>query len=555
MAPLATTGETEAGPDKSCWPSSLPVYGLTATADWSATELEAELTAADRVAAPRRPSRRVLAFAGLGIAALTLAIGAMMSRGRSDPTGAEATRSIGVILFTNLSGERDNQYFSEGMTQEIADALGRIPGLRVAFHRPLENAPLLKPLDLARALGVQTLLQGAVQRSGNRIRVSAHLVNGNDGLQLWSGKFDRQASDVFELQDEVARAIASELKLTLAMGSGASFARVSTKDPEAHNLYLEGMYLLQRRGARNIYRSITLFERALERDPRFARAWAGIALADAIVITWDDVNADTMLARSVDAARRALAIDSTTSDAWTALGEATGARWQYDEAVPAFERAIELDPNNPTAHQWYAEILARLGRFDEARVHLATALQLAPLSPVVNTQVGRVELQARNLDKAETALRKVLQLDSTYRTAHTLLGAVHLQRRQYDRAIDEFRKSMLFGGTRGSLNLGFLGHAYALAGQTDSARVILRELEVRRAGGENVMHASLALIYDALGDRARALAQLDTAVAKYDAVIQMHGREAIFDPLRRDARGAVLLARAGDLRPGARQQP
>jgi TolB-like protein/Tfp pilus assembly protein PilF len=453
---------------------------------------------------------------------------------------------VGVTPFINLSGDRTNDYFSEGVTQEIAGALGRVPGLRVAFHNPAiaagaDEAPT-DPRALGRSLRVETVLQGTVQHADNRVRITARLVNTADGYQLWSEKFDREMADVFALQDEVARAIAGGLQLALAPGGRDTLVRVTTTDPEAHLLYLRGMYFWNRRGSENIYKSVTLFHGAVERDPSFARAWAGIALAYAVVVTWDDVDVPTTLARAVEAADRALALDSSTSEAWTAIAKAKSSLWENAAASAAFERAIALDPNNATAHQWYGEHLGRLGRVDEGLAHIRRAQQLAPLSLVVNTQEGRLEVQARRFGRAKAALARVLELDSTYRTAHTLLGAAHLQEGSYARAIASFQRALELSGRRRSLDLSFLAHAYATAGQRDSARALLAELEARRRAREPFSYAGLALVYESLGDRKRAIAMLDTAVMRYDPLLGMHASEAVFDPLRGDQRGARVLA-------------
>lgn len=347
------------------------------------------------------------------------------------------------------------------MTQEIADALGRVPGLRVAVKQPGPgegagtSGAEADPRTLGRAMRVETVLTGSVQRSGDLVRVAARLVNTEDGFQIWADKFDGEIADVFALQDDVARAIVAKLKLTLAPGVRDSLVRVVTTDPEAYNLYLQGMYFWNRRGSQNIYKSVTYFKRAIERDPRFARAWAGLALAYAIVITWDDVDVPTTLDLAFDAARRALALDSTTSDAWTATAEANQALWRNSEATDAFKKAIALDPNNATAHQWYAEHLAHLGRFEEARARIHIAQRLAPLSLVVNTQEGRIELQARRFTQAKKALDYVLELDSTYRTAHALLGAVYLQQREFDKAIASFRRAIAVSAARRTIDLSF----------------------------------------------------------------------------------------------------
>ena len=514
----------------------------------SAFELIAGLDAAMVIGTPsRRRSKRGMILGAVAVAVLVSIAGVTwLVRDRTRTVATRPARSVGVTPFVNLRGSDTDDYFSEGVAQELADALGRVPGLRVAFHNPAVSpgagATQADPRMLGRALGVETVLQGTVQRSGNRVRVTARLVNTDDGFQLWSETFDRQIADVFALQDEVARAIAGGLQFALAPGGRDTLVRVTTTDPEAHLLYLEGMYFWNRRGAANIYKSVTLFERAVERDPGFARAWAGIALAYAIVVTWDDVDVTKTLARATAAANRSLALDSTTSDAWTAIAEAKSSLWQNAEASSAFERAIQVDPNNATAHQWYGEHLGRVGRYDEGLAHVRRAQQLAPLSLVVNTQEGRLELQSRRFPQARAALRHVLELDSTYRTAHTLMGAAFLQEGDRARALTSFRRALELSGTRRSLDVSFLAHAYGTIGQPDSARALLAELDARRRAGEPISFAGLALVHESLGDRERALSMLDTAVSRYDAVLGMHATEAVFDPLRRDPRGARILA-------------
>lgn len=461
-----------------------------------------------------------------------------------DDTAATQARSVGVLPFVTYGGDSTQDYFSEGVSQEVAHALGRVPGLRVALHTPFGREQERASSDLralARQLDVETLLLGTVQRSGDRLRVSARLVDAATGYNVWSDRFDRSAEDVFALQDDIARSIASGLQLTLAPGVRDSLVRAGTDDPEAHRLYLQGMYAWNRRGTTNLYRSIELFEQALERDPDFARAWAGLALAKAVLVTWDVVDVPATLAAAQEAANRALALDSTTADAWVAIAEAQSALWRNADANASFGRAIALDPNNATAHQWYGEHLGRLGRHDQGLAHVATAQQVAPLSLVVNVQEGRLLLQARRYDRAAAALRHVLALDSTYLTAHTLLAATLLQQGEHDEAIASYRRALALDPGRVPV-LAFLANAYAAAGMRDSALAILATLEERRRGGKPVSYAGLAVVLQGLGQHERALAMLDTAVQRYDGMLGMQVQEPVFDPFRASERGRAILA-------------
>ena len=503
------------------------------------------LIALDQPDAKRSPATITRAVALASAAVVLIAVALLVtkfSRGsrRAEPPG---TRSVGVVRFTNLSGNKDNEYFSEGVTQEITDALSKVPGLRVASQAASAAEVPPDARALGRALGVETVLQGSVQRAGDRVRISARLVDTRDGFQIWSDKYDRDVKDVFALQDEIARAIANGLQLRLTTGMADTLVRVATNDPEAHSLYLQGMYFWNRRGAEMIHKSMDYFRRAIARDSSFARAYAGLALAYAILTTYEDVNVAQTLDSATAAASKALALDRNNADAYTAIGEARGQRWQYLAADSAFERAIALDSNSARARQWYAEKLAPRGRMKDALLQIYRAQQLEPLNLIINANVGRIELLARRYDQAEAALRHTLELDSTQRTARALLAAVYLQQGKPDRAIAEFQRSM-DSGNSGSTTALLLAHAYLSAGRRGDAQRILAEFERRRAANKPVSYAGLALVYDRMGQRERALALLDTAVTRFDQAISMHSREAIFDPLRRDPRGAAILARA-----------
>ncbi len=506
----------------------------------SAAEVLAALDRPDggRSRAPFTTTRVIAGAAAVIIAVAIVAIKGTGSR-RTEPS---AVRSVGVIRFANLSGNKDNEYFSEGVTQEITDALSKIPSLRVA-SQAASAAVTPDARALGRALGVETVLLGSVQRAGERVRISARLVNTHDGFQIWSDKYDGDVKNVFALQDDIARAIANGLKLRLTTGAAAALVRVTTNDPEAHTLYLQGMYFWNQRGSVMIHKSIDYFRQAIARDSGYAQAYAGLALAYAVLTTYDDVDVPQTLDSATAAASKAIALDPGSSDAYTAIGEARAQLWQHVAADSAFERAIALDSNNARARQWYAEKLAARGRTTEALRQIYRAQQLEPLNLIINANVGRVELLARRYDRAEAALRYTLELDSTQRTARALLAAIYLEQGKPDRAVVEFQRSMVNGSTSSTTAL-LLAHAYLSAGRRDDAQRILVGFERRRTAHQSVSYAGLALVYDGMGQRERALALLDTAVRRFDPALTMHSREAIFDPLRRDPRGAAIFARA-----------
>ena len=492
-------------------------------------------------ASPRRIAAGVVA--AIMVTAVCVAI-LMRIRGARDAGETGLQQSVGVAPFVDLSGDSANDYFSDGVTQEITDALAKVPGLRVAGESPTPTSrnASRNPREIGRSLGVQTVLQGSVQRVGVRVRISAHLTNARTGFQLWSAKYDRDLKDVFALQDEIARSVVSGLRMTLAVGAD-TLVRVATADPEAYILYLQGMYFWNQRGADLLHKSIEYFDRAIARDPRFARAYAGKALAYAVLVTYEDLDVPHTLRRAIAAADTALQLDSTLADAYTAIGDARSQLWENAAGLRAFRHAIALDSNNARARQWYAETLAHVGRMDEALQQIYRARTLEPVNLIINANVGRIELLARHYAAAAAALKHTIELDSTQRTAHSLLGAVYLQEGKPAAAIKELERSIAIGGWR-SPTICMLAHANIIAGRRADGEKLLGDVERRRAAGEVVSYAGLALVYDALGQRSRALALLDTSVARFDPVIKMHSRAAIYDPLRRDPRGAAILARA-----------
>jgi serine/threonine-protein kinase len=484
----------------------------------------------------------------LGAFAATAIVGAglvlLFSRA-TEQHETTSSRSVGVLPFANLSDDKANEYFSEGITQEITSALGKITGLRIASQSPASAEPKASrdPRTMGRALGVETLLIGGVQRAGDRVRITARLIKVADGFQIWSDKYDRELKDVFAVQDEIARAIVSGLRLTLASGPPTPLVRAGTRSSEAHTLYLQGMYYWNRRTLATLRKSIEVFHEAIAKDSSYAAPWAGLALAYAVIVDYGDFNVSAMSDSALFAGRRALALDSTSADAYTAIAEAHSNRWENAAALAAFRRAVTVDSNNARACQWYAEALAHVGQFDEAIRQIYRARELEPLTLIINANVGRVELEARRYAQAESALRHTIELDSTQQTAHSLLSFLLLYQGRTDEAVKEAEFGLRLTGTRPTMTVSALGYVYATAGRRADAEAILRELE-DRAKRERVSYGGLALLSYALGKQERAIEALDSAVAQFDAMLKMRSREQAFDALRRHPRAAPLLAKA-----------
>ena len=458
--------------------------------------------------------------------------------------GAGPGRRIAVLPFTNLSGDKTNEYFSDGITQEINDALGKVPGLRVSAQGSAATVQS-KGLDLpqiAKTLGVDVVLTGSVQRSGDRVRIAAQLVNASDGFSLWTNKYDREIKDVFAVQDEIAKAIVSELRVTLVGGPQAKLVAVATVSPEAHALYLQGLYFWNRRTSQTIRQSISFFEQAIAKDSSYAAAWVGVALGTVVLPDYADVSQEDAVRQSGIAARRALALDSTQASAYAAIGLGEARLWQNAPAEAAFRKAIALDSNYATAHQWYASLLAREGRFALALTEMKRAYEADPLSLIINSNLARLHSAARDITSAQTVIRRTIGLDSNFAVAHEIAGGILLQQGKNDEAIAEMRRCLALFGARPSYVVAFLGHALAVSGHRAEANELLNEL-LARAQHEAVSQGGLALLHLGLGDREHALESLRLAVQRYDSILLVDSRDIRYDPLRADPKGAELFAR------------
>jgi serine/threonine-protein kinase len=450
------------------------------------------------------------------------------------------TKSIAVLPLANVGADTGTAYFAEGMTEEITNSLTKVPGLRVSGR----TTPITGSLDaqeIGATLGVGAVLQGSVNRAGNRLRISVRLVNVDDGFQLWGDRYDAELKDVFAVQDSIARAIAAGLRLSLGVDTDRPLVKAATTDPAAHDLFLRGMYLLNRRTGQTIQQAIAHFRRALERDPGFARAHAGLALAYSLLPDYVSTNVPQAVANARTAARRALSLDSTLAEAYAALGAAEIRLYRNADAERAFLRAIALDSTNATGHQYYAMLLNKLGRFDEAVREMKRARELDPVSPIINTNVGYILYHARRYAEAEAALRSAIDLDPAFANAHRHLGNVLVQRGRIDEGIAAIRRAEVLSGVTGA-TLKYIACAEIAAGRTARARSILNELIAREARSSTGA-ASIAVVYSQLGEIDEAVRWLAKAADRYDTTMGIATRDPTFDVLRRDPRGAAIFRR------------
>ncbi len=492
----------------------------------------------------RRRTRRAV-NGPLVAAVLVVATGTVLatrSRG-PDTRTAPANASIAVLPFVNLSTDSLQEYLGDGITDELTTLLSRVDGIRVAartssFHFKGRNADVR---EVGRALGVATVLQGTVSGDGPRIRITARLSDASSGGHLWSQVYERERNDVLGIQDDIHRAIVSALRLPLAQPIASQPS--STRNPEAHELYLKGRHFWNQRTEQALVRATDYFMQAVALDPEYAEAHSG--LADVEIAPRAGRPAERF-ARAKVAAARALALDSALVE--THLSTAWVKMW-YDRdwsgAERHLQRALELNPNHIWAHSWHAAYLAATQQVEESLAAIRRAHALDPLSHAHATYVGAHYLWLHREAEAVVYFRKALEMEPDFFMAHWGLGRAHLVQGRYREALAEFEYDG--GDFTGFHKAGLVGYAHALAGHEAEARRILGELENKARQGDYVPAIDPAIIHVALGERDAALTWLERLEEEHGARTFLI--DPIFDPLRSEPRFLRVLQRLGQVKP------
>ena len=488
--------------------------------------------------APVAPSlrRRLPALVtGALVLALVIAASLYFLIGRGRPID-----SLAVLPFVNAGGDPNQEYLSDGIAEQLINSLSQVPGLRLtartlAFRY---KGPQVDPQKAGRDLRVRAILTGRVVERDGALNIQVDLMNVEDGSQLWGRQYSGKLTDILALQEEISREVSEKL------GRRPSLAKRATESTEAYQLYLKGRYYWNRRTGQTLRRAAEYFQQAIDKDPGYALAYAGLADCYAVYCIYEVESPRISGPKAKAVATKALEIDNTLAEPHASLALARMIYdWDWTGAEREFQRSIELDSNYATAHAWYATALAATGRTEQAVALRRRAQQLDPLSLIISTGVGWELHFARRYDEAIEQIQKALEMDPNFGRGRYLLGLPYEQKAMYREAIAEFQRAVELSGGSPEM-LGALGHAYAVSNNREKARQALadlRELSNRRY----VAPFDTALIYTGLGDQERAFEWLEKAFEDRSYEMSLLKVDPRFDPLRTDPQFARLLRRMG----------
>jgi TolB-like protein/Tfp pilus assembly protein PilF len=497
-----------------------------------AQQQRAAMAAASGPAPRFRRKHLVIAAGGLLIAAM--GIGFWIYSRQATVTPLPPAKSIAVLPFENLSEEKGNAYLADGIQEEILTRLSKIADLKVIARTSTErykSAPA-NLREIAEQLGVANVLEGSVQKAADQVRVNVQLINAATQAHLWADTYDRKLTDIFAVESDIAKTIADTLQAKLTSSEKTAIAKRPTANSEAYELYLKGRFFWNKRTGADLRTAIEYFNQALGKDPSYGLAYAGLADSYGLLSIYGAASPADSFPQARAAAKKALELDDTLAEAHSSLANSL-AHYDFDleQSLKEFERAIQLNPNYATARHWYSNNpLVELGQFDRAIAEGKRAVELDPLSLIISADLGEDYFFARRYDEAIAQLRKTIEMDPRFHYAHWNLGEVWQLKAQLNEAISEYRKAVELNDD--PFVLALLGQAYARAGQREEAQRILSRLS-EEARSRYVHAYSFALMYLALGDKERAIDEMERAYRE-------RGRDVVLvnvDPMLDDLRG------------------
>jgi len=453
---------------------------------------------------------------------------------------SEWKNSIAVLPFVDLSPQEDQEYFCDGMAEELINSLTKIEDLRVvartsAFAFKGEKADIR---EIGQKLNVKTVLEGSVRKAGNKLRIMAQLINIEDGFHIWSDKYDRDMDDVFAIQDEISLAIVDNLKGKLLGEEKAKLLKRQAVDVEAYKLYLKGLYFWNKRTKEGMEKGMKHFEQAIELDPSYAQAYSGLADSFTLLSFWSFLPPKEGFPKAKALAEKALEIDGSLAEAHVSLAYIIFCyEWDWAAVEKEFKMAIQLNPGLANAHHWYSIYLSAMERHEEALFEIKKALDLDPMSLMINMNVGTIYHHMRHYDKAVEVLQKTIEMNPNFGQAYYSLAKVYSAMGKYTESVS----ASLTAKKQGILWAdAVLGLAYGRAGQKDKARALLKELKVL-SKTRFVPPVNFAAIYVGLGEIDTAFEWIDKGFDEHETVMPFYKVAPDFDNYRSDPRFEKLL--------------
>ncbi|HUE83920.1 MAG TPA: protein kinase [Pyrinomonadaceae bacterium] len=461
--------------------------------------------------------------------------------------GSDQIDSLAVLPFSNETGDSELDYLTDGLSESLINNLSQLPGLKVIARSSSfrYRGSVTEAEKVAGALGVRGILTGRVSKHGEQLQISVELMDVNDRTQVWGAQYERSNSDLMGVQREIAQEISRNLRLKLTRAEESRVGNLHTSNAEAYELYLKGRFYWNKRTGEALRKSVDYFNQAIEKDPSYALAYAGLADAYVVIPFFSVGSPHDSYSKAKAAAQRALEIDDKLSEAHTALAAVLmDYEWNLTESNESFERAIKLNPNYPNAYHWYArENLTIMGQFDEALSNMRRAQELDPLSLIINANLGKVYFNARRYDEAIEQLKKTIEIDSNFFLAHHYLGSAYAMKGEYAEALAAYQKAHYLNQADPHV-LALMGRLYALTGRRSEGLKLLGQLK-SMAREHYVADYSLALVHAALGEKDQAFALLEKSYRDHSVDMLTLHYDPLIDNLRSDPRLSDLIRRIG----------
>jgi eukaryotic-like serine/threonine-protein kinase len=460
---------------------------------------------------------------------------------------ATSINSIAVLPFENVGADPNTEYLSDGITESLINTLSQLSYLSVrsrtsVFHYKGKD---VDPIKAGKELGVKAVLVGRVNQRGDNLQISTELVDVSNSNHIWGGQYNRRLSDILTVQEEISREMSQQLSVKLVGEDEKKLTKHPTDNTEAYQLYLKAKFHWNKRTVDDLRKAVDYFNEAIEKDPKFALAYAGLASTYSILPNYSLLPQKEFMPKAEAAAQKALELDGTLAEAHTVLASIKETyQWDWDGADKEFRRALELDPNFPTAHHWYANFLEGQGKLTEALSETKRAQELDPLSPVISATVGEVLFYMARYDLAIEQFNKALELDRNALWALVDLGYLHAQQGRFDEAIRDLQRVRQIAGEDDPYGAGELGNVYARAGKKEEAMKILNQL-LEFSTKDHAVAAQIAIVYAGLGDNDKAFAWLEKGCAERNPQLEFLKVDPVWANLRSDPRYTAMLKRIG----------